>query len=112
MIKNRRAKGDALEYETQAWMKKRLEGWPMVFKRVGMSGQLKGEKADFIWKFDPKNALVMGKEFKGEAKSGSSVPSKIYSWLKKDDCQFLVVKRDREKKLFILTEEIMEWLLR
>lgn len=99
-VKNTRAKGNSLEYETQRFMKDRL----VNFTRVGMSGQLKGLKGDFEW-------TENGKIYRGEAKSGSQVPAWLYKTLLKDDCDFLVVKRDRQKILFVITEKLLEELL-
>ena len=98
---NTRRKGNRLEFDTQKWMRERLAN----FKRIGMSGQLEGLKGDFQW-------VEGGEEFRGEAKSGKQVPKKIYDWLEKDDSQFLVVKRDRKRRLWILTDELLEKLLR
>jgi len=69
-----------------------------------MSGQLKGIRGDFVW-------IENGKEFKGEAKSGKQVPKWLYKILEKDECEFLVVKRDRKKRLWIISDELLKELI-
>lgn len=93
---NRRRKGTDFEYDTQKWMRDR----GVLFRRVGMSGGLKGIAGDFIWE-----------DHLGEAKCGSQVPKKIYDWLKKDNAEFLAVRRDREQRLWVITDDLMEELL-
>jgi|WetSurSiteA1Bulk_404760.scaffolds.fasta_scaffold24920_3 hypothetical protein len=94
---NNRRKGYSLENLTVNFMK----GLCCNFKRVGMSGQLEGMKGDFTW-------VENGKTFRGESKSGGQVPVWLYKTLEKDKSDFLVVKRDRKEKLWVLTDEIMK----
>ena len=109
---NARGKGDRLEYAAVNWMNEKAPN--SAFKRVGMSGQLGGLKGDFRWLILTDNGPLspIGKEFTGEAKSGSEVPKKLYKWLEKDGAKFLVLKRDGKPRLWVLTEEILERLLK
>lgn len=97
---NTRAKGNLLEYETQKFMKKRL----VNFRRVGMSGQLEGMKGDFEW-------VEGGRKFRGESKCGKQVPGWLYKTLEKDKSSFLVVRKDRKERLWVLTDALLEELL-
>ena len=106
-VKNTRQKGNKLEFDTQRWMKERGE-W---FYRVGMSGQLEGMKGDFGWYKGEDEDGEWGFSI-GEAKAGNQVPKKLYDWLEKDDMDFLVVKRDRKKRLWIFDDETLEKLLK
>jgi len=97
---NNRAKGSNFEFDIQHWMKSRL----VNFFRIALSGQLAGLKGDFRW-------TEGGTEFKGEAKCGKQVPSWMYTVLENDDCDFLIVKRDRKQRLWIITDKLLEKLL-
>jgi len=117
-IKNTRAKGNRLEFQVQSWFKKKAKKYysPMFFKRVGMSGQLEGKKGDFEWEvgwFDCEHegAIEIIETFRGEAKSGQMVSKKLWDWLKKDKSDFLIVKRDREPWLIVMTQKLLEALL-
>jgi len=97
---NNRRKGSTFEFSIQNWMKAHA----VNFFRIALSGQLAGLKGDFRW-------TESGEEFKGEAKCGKQVPSWLYKILKEDGCDFLVVKRDRKERLWILTDTLLEKLL-
>ena len=99
-IKGLRAKGWRLEHSTEQFMKSHNAN----FKRVDMSGQLQ-VKADMLW-------IEGGKTFKGEAKNGNHVPAWLWKTLEKDDCDFLVVKRNHKPRLFVLTDKLLEKLLK
>ena len=98
---NTRKKGYRLENEAVKFM----QSLQCNFARIGMSGQLEGWKGDFHW-------IENDEHFRGEAKSGSQVPSSLYRWLEKDKSDFLVVKRDRKERLWVLRDKILEKLLR
>jgi len=97
---NNRRKGSTFEFSIQNWMK----AHKVNFFRIALSGQLAGLKGDFRW-------TESGKEFKGEAKCGKQIPSWLYKTLGTDECDFLVVKRDRKQRLWILTDALLEELL-
>ena len=98
---NTRKKGNRLEFETQRWMGDRQ----VNFRRRGMSGQLRGLKGDFEW-------IENGRRFIGEAKSGNQVPKTLYEWLGKDKSDFLVIRRDRKERLWIINDSLLKVLLK
>lgn len=75
------------------------------FRRCYMSGQLAGKKGDFEW-------IEAGITFRGEAKCGKQIPDTLYHWLEKDKNDFLIVKKDRKVRLWILTDKLMKELVR
>jgi hypothetical protein len=98
---NTRDKGSKFEFEIQRWMKDRL----INFRRITLSGQLYGEKGDCIW-------IENGKQFRGECKCGQQVPEWIYKTLEKDNNDFLVVRKDRKQRLWVLPDRLLELLLK
>ena len=97
--KGYRAKGRRLENEAITFAK----SIKLNIKRTGMSGQLQGIKGDMQW-------IEEGKTYLGECKSGQQVPQTLYNWLEKDNMSFLVIKRDRKKRLWVLDEELLKVL--
>ena len=100
-MKNTRQKGNRLEFDTVNFMK----ALNVNFFRVGMSGQLEGMKGDFKW-------IESGVELQGEAKSGKQAPLWLYKTLEKDKSDFLVVKRDRKERLWVLKDSVLQQILK
>ena len=96
---NTRAKAFKLENETAKFARE----IGLNMKRTGMSGQLEGVKWDLQWTEE-------GKTYLGEAKSGKQVPQTLYNWLEKDNMSFLVLRRDRKERLWVLTDKLMSVL--
>ena len=113
---NKRAKGNRLEFDTQQFFRNAVfNNHKFSLQRVGMSGQLQGLKGDFRLhqlEYDHHTEIwLVAESFLGEAKSGQAVPQKLYKWLEKDEMDFLVIRRDRKPRLWVLTDKVLKTLL-